>query len=117
MFACVPDPRRPLVPRPSRRLRRNRATLIHVKHVTADRDAKQNITLALPREVLQRVKVIAAEKGSSVSGLLTRALADIVSRDESYRAAQQRALAAMERPRKLGTGGKASWTREELHDR
>lgn len=88
-----------------------------MKHVTADREARQNITLALPREILKRVKVIAAEKGSSVSGLLTQALADVVSRDESYRAAQQRALAALERPRKLGTGGKASWTREELHDR
>ena len=88
-----------------------------MKHVTADREARQNITLALPREILKRVKVIAAERGSSVSGLLARALADVVSRDESYRAARQRALEAMERPRKLGTGGKANWTREELHDR
>jgi predicted transcriptional regulator len=77
----------------------------------------QNITLALPKDVLRRVKRLAVEKETSVSRLLTEALQEVVHREDAYAAARQRALEAMEHPASLGTGGEARWTRQDLHER
>ena len=78
---------------------------------------KQNITLALPKDVMKRVKVMAAEEGTSVSALMERLLQDHLERHEGYEQARQRQVAYLAAGFDLGTGGKRSWTREELHER
>ena len=77
----------------------------------------QNVTLSLPRQLLKRVRRLAADRETSISALLTEALADLADRDRRYAAARKQALAAMKGARSLGTGGRRSWTRDELHDR
>lgn len=77
----------------------------------------QNITLALPKDVLRKVKRLAVEKETSVSRLLTEVLEEVVNREDAYAEARGRALEAMEHPASLGTGGKARWTRQDLHER
>ena len=77
----------------------------------------QNITLALPKPVLRRVKILAVERQTSVSALLTGMLEEIVEREDAYAAARERALAKLTRPVVLGTRGQVTWTRDSLHER
>jgi hypothetical protein len=77
----------------------------------------QNITLAIPKQVLRRIKVIAAERGTSVSRLLVQALEDVATADTAYQSARRRSLALLKRPPNLGTRGRRTWSREELHER
>ena len=77
----------------------------------------QNITLSVPRGLLKRVKRLAADRDTSVSALLAEALARLADEDRRYFAARKRALTAMKSARSLGTRGKRTWTRDELHAR
>jgi predicted transcriptional regulator len=77
----------------------------------------QNVTLSLPREVLKRVKRLAADRETSVSALMTEALARLADEDRRYSAARKRAMAAMKSAPSLGTRGEPTWTRAELHER
>ena len=77
----------------------------------------RNITLSLPEEVLREAKVVAARRGTSVSGLLAGALSEIVERESGYAAAKERSLATLGGGRDLGTGGEIRWSRDELHER
>lgn len=52
----------------------------------------QNVTLKLPSETVKKIKVVAAERGTSISALLTRKLEDLVGEDAEYQAARRRAL-------------------------
>ncbi len=79
--------------------------------------AMRNITLALPEETLREVKVIAAKRGTSVSAMLREKLEALVADESDYARAKREALAALEQGYNLGTYGKASWTRDELHER
>lgn len=81
------------------------------------KEETRNITLALPGELLRKVKVLAAERNTSVSRLLTETLRDLIERETAYDRAHRRALASLAHPRHLGTGGRATWTRDELHER
>jgi hypothetical protein len=94
------------------RFTRIRGTLILV-----NRGPSQNITLALPRQVLQRVKLLAVRRQTSVSGLLAAQLEELVAQDDAYHRAHRRHVERMKHPPDLGTRGKATWTREELHAR
>ena len=78
---------------------------------------KQNVTLALPADMLRRLKVLAAERGSSISRMLTEQLDELLDRESGYERARKRSLATMTRGYDLGTEGKPTWTREELHER
>lgn len=77
----------------------------------------QNITLSLPRDLLRRVKRLAVDRDTSVSSLMSEALARLADEDRRYSAARKRALAALRSPRSLGTGGKRGWSRDDLHAR
>lgn len=78
---------------------------------------QQNITLSLPRELLRKIKRIAADRDTSVSALMSEALAQLANADRRYAAARKQSIAAMRSARSLGTGGKRAWSREELHER
>jgi len=77
----------------------------------------QNITLSVPKEILYKAKRVALEKHTSLSGLLTQALTEIVESTETYDAARRRQTALLEHGLDLGTGGVSGWTREDLHVR
>jgi len=77
----------------------------------------QNITLRLPRALLKRVKRVAADRETSVSALMAEALHRLADEDRRYSAARRRALAALRSPHSLGTAGRRTWSRDELHER
>jgi len=78
---------------------------------------KQNITLALPKDILRKVKIIAVHEDTSVSGLLTRILEELVTKDEAYKIAKQSHLSLLEKGIDFGTGGSIDWSRDGVHER
>jgi hypothetical protein len=78
---------------------------------------KQNITLSIPKEILLKVKLIAVQRQTSVSGLLTQALERLVQQEDTYVHAKRRHLQLLERGADLGTGGQILTQRDELHER
>jgi hypothetical protein len=79
--------------------------------------ANRNITLSLPEEDLQRAKIIAIQRGTSLSQLLTRMIKDLADQETGYRLAKARSLALLEEGADLGTDGRARWSRDDLHER
>ena len=86
----------------------------HVLHVFLVSTAR-NITLALDEETLREARVLAAERGLSVSAFLRRELAGLVERQRGYAKARAAATRRLQRGQSLG-GGKIP-SRDELHDR
>lgn len=78
---------------------------------------KQNITLSLPKDVLREAKHLAVDQGISLSGFLVEALMDRVKQLREIQRAGARQRSLMRRGLKLGTHGKATWSRDELHAR
>ena len=76
--------------------------------------ARRNLTLQLDEEVIRQAKVVAAKRGTSVSGLVARELEDLIATDARYEEAHGRAtdMMAAASPHV----GRA-WRRGELHDR
>lgn len=77
----------------------------------------QNITLSLPKDLVRKVKLIAVEKQTSISGLMKDLLSEVVAQEDRYAMARRRHQEALRRGADLGTRGTAGWTREALHDR
>ena len=75
---------------------------------------KQNVTLSLDRELLSKLRVIAAQRATSVSGMLAEELTAIVERSERYEQSKRVAMSALDEGFHLG-GRPAS--RDELHER
>jgi predicted transcriptional regulator len=76
---------------------------------------KTNITLKLDHDLLRKVKVLAAEKDTSVSGLLAEQLEKAVRERDGYEQAKRQALAILRKGFDLGYKPPAS--RDELHER
>jgi hypothetical protein len=77
----------------------------------------QNVTLSIPKNVLRKAKILAIQKNTSLSGLLTQTLIELVSEQESYEKAKQRNIKLLEKGLNLGTQGNITWNREDLHGR
>ncbi|MDI3481312.1 MAG: hypothetical protein PWQ97_967 [Tepidanaerobacteraceae bacterium] len=78
----------------------------------------QNITLSLPKDLLKKIKHIAINKHTSVSGLLTKTLEEIVKKEDLYEKARLHHIDILENNNiDLGTEGKTIWNREDLHGR
>jgi hypothetical protein len=75
----------------------------------------RNIRLTLEEATFREVRVLAAERGLSVSAFLRRELASLVERQRGYAKAREAAVRRLRRGRSL-LGGKLA-SREELHDR
>lgn len=75
----------------------------------------RNITLTLDEETLREARVLAADRGLSVSAFLRKELSAIVERQRGYTRARDSAVRRLKRGQSLG-GGKPS-SRDELHDR
>jgi hypothetical protein len=80
-------------------------------------ETTQNVTLAIPKDILRKAKILAINKNTSLSGLLTQTLTDLVATQEAYNQARQHNLIILEKGFDMGTQGQISWKREELHDR
>ena len=79
--------------------------------------ANQNITLSLPEEDLREARVLAARRGTSVSQLLAGVLRETVERETGYGAAKERSLVLLREGMDLGTNGRMTWSRDDLHER
>jgi hypothetical protein len=78
--------------------------------------ASRNITLSIPEELVRRVKVIAAERDTSVSALVSELLAQLGGSVNDFAEAWR----AEEELMAAGIGlrvGDVTWTRDELHER
>ena len=75
---------------------------------------KRNVTVQLDEDVIRAAKVLAAKRGTSVSGLVAAELGRLVAEDERYEEAWRRARKAM--GESVGRGGRR-WERDELHER
>jgi Family of unknown function (DUF6364) len=76
---------------------------------------KQNLTVSLPQQTIRKAKVLAARRGSSVSGLVAEQIELLVGEDEAYERAQRQALALMDKG--FHMGGVIRATRDEWHER
>ncbi len=76
---------------------------------------KQNITLAVDKQLLRRARALAAQRGTSISALLASDLREIVEREAAYEQAKAKALARLQSPFRLG-GAKVG-DREAWHER
>ncbi len=77
----------------------------------------QNITLSLSKDLLKQAKHLAVEKGTSLSKLLGDYLEQLVLKENRYQQAADRIRKRLNDGIDLGTGGKRTWKREDLHER
>lgn len=76
---------------------------------------KQNLTVSLSSETVQKAKVLAAKRSTSISGLLAAQIEALVNADEAYESAHRAALDLMKRGFHLG--GVHAIPRDQLHER
>ena len=74
--------------------------------------ARRNLTLQLDEETIRQAKLLAAKRGTSISGLVARELQRLVARDARYEEAQRRAVELM--AESVARGGR-SWRRDDLY--
>ena len=74
---------------------------------------KRNLTIQLDEEVIQQAKELAVRRNTSVSGLVTQKLQELVEAEIRYQRAMQHALEAMDNA--IDRGG-ITWTRDELYE-
>ena len=78
-------------------------------------EEKQNITLRLSKQTLQKARVIAAKRSTSISGLLTSQIEQLAEKEDDYERAMDRAFARMKKGFNLGEIPKLD--RDALHER
>jgi uncharacterized protein YigA (DUF484 family) len=77
--------------------------------------SKQNVTISLTRQTLQKVRVLAARRATSISGLLAEQVEILVGEEEAYERAQRQAMTLLDQGFHMGGVIRAS--RDELHER
>ncbi len=82
---------------------------------TAKNSGKQNVTISLDRQTIQKAKVVAARRSTSISGLLARQIEILVGEEEAYEHAERQAMTLLDRGFHLG--GVIRADRDELHER
>jgi uncharacterized protein DUF6364 len=82
---------------------------------SAKKNEKQNLTISLDRQTIQKAKIVAARQSTSISGLLARQIEILVGEDEAYERAERQALTLLDQG--FHMGGKIRATRDELHER
>jgi hypothetical protein len=76
---------------------------------------KQNLTVSLDRRTIQKARILAARRSTSISGLVARQIEILVGEEDAYDRSKRQALALMEQGFHLG--GKIRVSREEWHER
>jgi hypothetical protein len=77
----------------------------------------RNITLAIPKDILKKAKLLAVEKNTSLSALLAHTLEELIAQEEGFLEARRSSLELLEKGFDLGTNDQVRWTREDLHER
>lgn len=77
----------------------------------------QNLTLRLPKSLLKRAKQVAAERDTTVTGLVIEGLTRVTSCEEAYQAAWERQKALMQAGHTLRQPSEAMPKREAAHER
>jgi hypothetical protein len=75
----------------------------------------ENITLTVRKDILRKAELLATRRNITLSRLVTEALEELLAREEEYEAARRWHLKLLERGFDLGSGGTATWRREDLH--
>jgi hypothetical protein len=76
---------------------------------------KQNITLRLSKQTIQKARVLAAKRSTSISGLLTSQIEELAKSEDDYDRAMDRAFARMKKG--FHMGGVHKLDRDALHER
>lgn len=87
--------------------------MLHVIYV--HKMNRQNVTVSLNQETLRKAKILAARRGSSISGLLAEQIEILVGEEEAYERAERQAAALLDHGFHLG--GVIRATRDEWHER
>jgi hypothetical protein len=90
-------------------------TCIYVVHVWYVSMIKQNLTASLPPQTIRKAKILAAQRGSSISRLLAEQIEILVGEQEAYERAHRHAKTLLEGGFHLG--GRIPATRDQWHER
>jgi len=82
---------------------------------TTKTDGKQNLTISLDRKAIQKAKIIAARRSTSISGLLAHQIELLIGEEEAYERAERQAMTLLDQGFHLG--GAIRVSRDELHER
>jgi hypothetical protein len=82
---------------------------------TTKTDGKQNLTISLDRQAIQKAKIIAARRSTSISGLLAHQIELLIGEEEAYERAERQAMTLLDQGFHLG--GVIRVSRDELHER
>src|SRR5258708_28928549 len=100
----------------ARELRATRTVRVEGKFMANDkRNGKQNVTISLDRKTIQKAKVFAARRSTSISGLLARQIEVLVGEEEAYERAERQARTLLDHGFHLG--GLIPVGRDEVHER
>ena len=85
-------------------------------------DVKRNVTVQLDEDVIADARVLAAQRGTSISGLIAAEITRMSEQKKRYERARQAALAQMSEVNDQVSAGDRGpvtddrgWTREELY--
>ena len=76
---------------------------------------KQNITLSIDKEIIKNARVLAAQRQTSISRMLSEELQKLIEDSEEYERSKKQALSNITNGFHLG--GNIAVSREELHER
>jgi hypothetical protein len=82
---------------------------------TTKSNEKQNLTISLDRQTIQKAKIVAARRSTSISGLLARQIEVLIGEEEAYERAERQAMTLLDQGFHLG--GAIRVSRDELHER
>jgi len=77
---------------------------------------KRNLTVELDVETIRKARVLAAQRDTSISGLVAREIERLVSEADAYAIARAQAMVLLERGYDMGSHESLP-SRDELHDR
>ena len=75
----------------------------------------QNVTISLKPETVRKARILAAKRGTSISGLLAEQMEVLVGTEEAWERAERTARTLLDQGFRLGGTGAAN--RAELHER
>ena len=80
----------------------------------AKKNGKSNITISLDRKTIQKAKIFAARRSTSISGLLAQQIEILVGEEEAYERAERMAMTLLDEGFHLG--GAIRVGRDALHE-
>jgi hypothetical protein len=76
---------------------------------------KQNLTISLDPRIIRKAKILAAQRSTSISGLVAHQIETLIAEEEAYERAEQQAMILLEQGFHLG--GVIRTSRDDLHER